>query len=62
MEAETIQYHQTVQYHQRLVVGVTTFVELIGITAFACRLFARRLSRADSWYDDYVMGAGLVRL
>lgn len=51
----------TVTYHQRLVIGVTTLVEVIGITAYACRLLARRLSRSSLWYDDYVMGAGLVR-
>lgn len=55
MEAETI------RYHRRLVIGVTTFVELIGVTAYACRLLARRLSGSKLWYDDYVMGVGLVR-
>ena len=51
---------RTVIYHQHLVIAVTTFVEVIGITAYALRLLARRLSRSKLWYDDYVMGLGLV--
>lgn len=54
MEAETI------RYHQNLTIGVTTFVEIIGVSAYLCRLLARRLSGARFWYDDYVMGLGLV--
>ena len=49
-----------VSYHQHLVIGVTISVEIIGITAYALRLLARRLSGSNLWYDDYLMGVGLV--
>lgn len=51
---------RTITYHQHLVIGVTTFLEIIGITAYALRLLARRLSASSFWYDDYLMGVGLV--
>ena len=50
-----------VSYRQHLVIGVTTFCEIIGPVSFALRLWARKLSKANLWWDDYVMGLGLVR-
>lgn len=49
-----------VRDHQRLIVGVITFNEILGLTSYALRLLARRLSNNKSWYDDYVMSIGLV--
>ena len=50
-----------IAYNKRLIVGVTTFCELIGVVSCAARLLARRLSKATLWWDDYVMGIGLVK-
>ncbi|KAL9576735.1 MAG: hypothetical protein Q9212_006856 [Teloschistes hypoglaucus] len=49
---------QEVLYHQRLVIGVTTFIEILGLTSYVLRLLARRLSGTRLWYDDYIMGVG----
>ena len=49
-----------IKYHQGLVIGVTTFCEVLGVIAFALRLWARRLSKMEFWWDDYLMGVGLV--
>lgn len=51
---------QEVLYHRRLVIGVTTFIEILGLTSYVLRLLARRLSGTRLWYDDYVMGVGWV--
>ena len=53
--------HARILYHQHLVVGVTTFCELIGVLSFAARILARRMSKATLWWDDYIMGIGLVQ-
>ncbi|KAL8691345.1 MAG: hypothetical protein Q9218_003413 [Villophora microphyllina] len=47
-----------VLYHQHLVIGVITFIEILGVTSYVLRLLARRLSGTRLWYDDYVMGIG----
>ena len=48
-------------YHRHLIIGITTFIEILGLTSYALRLLARRLSSTQFWYDDYVMGIGWVR-
>lgn len=49
-----------ITYYQHMIIGVTTFTEVLGITSYGLRLLARHLSRSGLWYDDYVMGIGLV--
>lgn len=49
-----------IAYRQHLVIGVTTFCEILGPVSFGLRLWARRISKADLWWDDYVMSLGLV--
>ena len=49
-----------INHHQHLVIGVTTFLEIVAVASFALRLWARRISNASFWWDDYVMGIGLV--
>lgn len=48
-------------YHRHLIIGIITFIEILGFTSYALRLLARRLSMTELWYDDYVMGIGWVR-
>lgn len=48
-------------YRQKLIVGVTTAVLILAIVSCLLRWYARRISSATLWYDDYLMGAGLVR-
>ena len=49
-----------ISHHQHLVIGVTTFLEIVAVASFALRLWARRISNASFWWDDCVMGIGLV--
>ena len=50
-----------IRFHRHLVIGVTTFCQVLGVSAFGLRLWARRISDASLWWDDYLMGVGLVR-
>ena len=49
------------EHHQRLIFGVTTAVFILAITSYVLRLYARHISEARFWYDDYVMAGALVR-
>lgn len=49
-----------IRYHRHMVIGVTTFCQILGVLAFGLRLWARRISIANLWWDDYLMGVGLV--
>lgn len=49
-----------ITYRQHMIIGVTTFTEILGITSYGLRLLSRHLSRSGLWYDDYVMGIGLI--
>ena len=46
--------------HQRLIIGVTTVALILAVTSYVLRLYARWISVARLWYDDYFMCAGLV--
>ena len=47
-------------YNQRLIIGVTTVVLTLVIVSYALRLYARRISEARIWFDDIIIGIGLV--
>ena len=51
-----------VLYNQHLIIAITTFIEVLGITSYVLRLLARRFSSTALWWDDYVMGIGLVTI
>lgn len=53
---------KAVLYNRHLIIAVTTLIEVLGITAYVLRLLARRFSNTALWWDDYVMGIGLVML
>ena len=46
--------------HHDLVIGVTTLCEVLAVLSFSLRIWARRISNAHLWWDDYIMGVGLV--
>lgn len=48
------------EYHQHLILGVTTAVFVLAIISYILRLYARHISGANFWYDDYVMAGALV--
>ena len=50
-----------VSHRQHVIIGITTAVLVLAIISYVLRLAARRMSRAAFWYDDWLMGAGLVR-
>ena len=50
-----------ISYRQHLIIGITTAVLVLAIVSYLFRLAARRVSRAVFWYDDWLMGVGLVR-
>ena len=47
-------------YHQRLIIAINAVVLVLGIGSYILRLYARTISKAKFWYDDYFMGVGLV--
>ena len=49
-------------HNRHLIIAVTTLIEVLGITSYALRLLARRFSSTALWWDDYVMGLGLVMI
>ena len=49
-----------VLHNRHLIIGITTFIEVLGITSYVLRLLARRFSSTALWWDDYIMGMGLV--
>ena len=49
-------------YNRHLIIGITTLIEILGVTAYALRLLARRFSSTALWWDDYIMGIGLVMI
>lgn len=50
-----------INYHRHLVIGVETLVKVLSFASFGLRLWARRVSESKLWWDDYIMGIGLVR-
>lgn len=51
-----------VLHNQHLIIAITTLIEVLGITSYVLRLLARRFSNTALWWDDYVMGIGLVMI
>ena len=49
-------------HNRHLIIVVTTLIEVLGITSYLLRLLARRFSSTALWWDDYVMGIGLVMI
>lgn len=47
-------------YHQRLIIVINAVALVLGIGSYILRLYARTISKAKFWYDDYLMGVGLV--
>ena len=43
-----------------LIIAITTIVLVLGYTSYILRLYIRSTSNAKLWYDDYMMGVGLV--
>ena len=48
-------------YNQNLIIAITTLVLALAYISYALRLYARRVSGAKVWWDDYMIGGGLVR-
>lgn len=48
-------------YNQNLIIAITTLVLILAYVSFGLRLYARRVSGAKVWWDDYTIAAGLVR-
>lgn len=51
-------HHMT--YRQHLILGVTTTILILAILSYALRLYAKRITAANVWWDDYTIGVGLV--
>lgn len=49
-----------VTYRPSLIIGITTAVLILAILSYILRIYARQISKAKLWYDDYLMGVGLV--
>ena len=48
-------------YNQNLIIAITTLVLVLAYVSYGLRLYARRVSGAKVWWDDYMIAAGLVR-
>lgn len=49
-----------VNHYRKLIIGVTTVILVLAFASYALRIWARRVSGAKLWYDDFFMGIGLV--
>ena len=45
---------------QHLIIGVTTTILLLAIISYGLRLYAKRITAATVWWDDYAIGIGLA--
>ena len=50
------------RHHQVLLSAGTSVLLVIGIGSYILRLWSRRMSGVQLWYDDYCIGLGLVRV
>lgn len=50
-----------VSYHHRLILAIEILFKTLSFISFGLRLWARHMSKATLWCDDYIMGLGLVR-
>ena len=48
------------QNHQHLIIGVTSVILALAIASYISRLYAKRLTKAPVWWDDVMVGVGLV--
>lgn len=46
--------------HATLILGVAIFCAALSTLSFALRIWARRLSAFDFWYDDLLMALAMV--
>ena len=44
----------------RIVLGISIFVSFLAITAVALRFLSRKLSKAQYWWDDWMILGALV--
>ena len=51
---------EEINYHRRLVIVVEVVCKVFTFTSFALRLWVRHTSKAEFWWDDYIMAIGLV--
>jgi hypothetical protein len=47
---------------ESLIVGIDTFVLILGITSTLLRLYAAKVSKTRLWLDYYFMAVGVVRI
>ncbi|KAL8659146.1 MAG: hypothetical protein Q9202_007261 [Teloschistes flavicans] len=52
-------YAAQVSYHQRLIIAIETLFKALSLISFGLRLWARHISKAKLWWDDYIMGLAL---
>ena len=45
---------------QHMIIGVTTTILLLAIISYGLRLYAKRITAATVWWDDYTIGVGLA--
>ena len=46
-------------FRQHVVIGVTTTILVLAILSYGLRLYAKRITAAHVWWDDYLIGVGL---
>ncbi|KAI4091272.1 MAG: hypothetical protein L6R37_007765 [Teloschistes peruensis] len=49
-----------VSYHHRLILAIEILFKTLSFISFGLRLWARHMSKATLWCDDYIMGLGLA--
>lgn len=60
MAPSTVDESSGYEYKKNLIIGVGATLIALMVIAYGLRLYARRVSRADYWWDDYIMSAALV--
>ena len=46
-------------FRQQVIIRVTTTILVLAMLSYGLRLYAKRITAAHIWWDDYLIGIGL---
>ena len=47
-------------FRQHVIIRVTTTILVLALLSYGLRLYAKRITAAHIWWDDYLIGIGLL--
>ena len=60
MAPETVELENGYEYRRNLIIGIGATLIALMVMIYGFRLYARRISRASFWWDDWIMSGALV--